>query len=235
MFAQSLHDPLGTCESMQEEVICQTFGTRANIYEEGDVDSELLRSRLVEGLDLFSTLVTDQMGVLDTSVTEIELLNDGSGSGVIGGDDNSTGGTERVDATVVVGAVAAGLAVFLLTMIWMVFSQRRQSARALAHSRFEEEWDGSEEYEEPYRSRSVAPQPPLISPDSGLYKDDEEDQSYPYEASRYQTRVIMLEQNEEENVTAIHANQSFQEWTLSSPIIIVPTSTSSWSLAIFLT
>jgi hypothetical protein len=157
----------------------------------------------VEGLDLFSTLVTNQIGVLAMRVTEIELLNDGTGSGIIGDNDKDPSPKrEGVDATVVIGAVAAGLAVFLLTMIWVMFSQRRQSAGALSHSRFEEDWDNYG-YDEPRQSRSYSPQ--VISSDSGVYKEDDGNQSF-----QYQTRVIPLEGENNDNAAVLHANPSFQ-------------------------
>lgn len=169
---------------------------------DGSIDDNVLRSRIGEALDTFSTLVTDQTGVQSMQVNDIELLNDGNDSGIIGGESNDRE-VSNVDKTVLIGAVATGLGVFLLTMTWVVASQREQRAAAHAHSRFEDEVED--------QSRSFHPGQ-LVSSDSGVYKEEDDDDAIIH---RYETTIIPV-QNERSAGRGRGlqpAGVSFEDWS----------------------
>jgi hypothetical protein len=149
---------------------------------------------------MFSTLVTDQPGVQTMQVNEIEILNDGTDSGIIGGD-GSGREAPGVNTTALIGAVVTGLGVFLLTMIWVVFSQREQRATAYSHARFEDEPDDSH-----------SNHPPLVSSDSGVYKEEEDDDE---EFPQYETTIIPVNRisNRTRDARELHPNVSSDSWS----------------------
>ncbi|KAG7337982.1 hypothetical protein IV203_020646 [Nitzschia inconspicua] len=190
-----------SCVPAGADVTCDTFGSLINIYENGTIGNDFLRSSIASALNTFSPLVTDQLGVQSMQVNDIVLLNDFTGSGIIGGDE-----TERqissVNTTVMVGAIATGLGVFLLTMIGVVFSQRRQRATAMSHTRFEDELDDSHPFH-----------PELVSSDSGIYCNNEyDDESH----QEYQTTIISLGRSNKTMARDGISHQSnvisFEEW-----------------------
>ncbi|KAG7371795.1 hypothetical protein IV203_017937 [Nitzschia inconspicua] len=191
-----------SCVPSGVDVTCDTFGSRINIYENGTIGNDLLRSSIASALDTFSPLVTDQLGVQSMQVNDIVLLNDFTGSGIIGGDE-----TERqissVNTTVMVGAIATGLGVFLLTMIGVVFSQRRQRATAMSHTRFDDELDDSHPFH-----------PELVSSDSGICCTNEYDNESHQE---YQTTIISLggrsnQKMARDGISHQSNTISFEEW-----------------------
>ncbi len=153
-------------------------------------------------MDVFSTLVTDQVGVVAMKVGEIELDDDGNESEITDDESNAKETKKSVDTPLVLGAVVAGLVMFVLTLVCFVFcSQRRPRASAMNHSRFEDELDVS---------NSVAPQ--MISSDTSAYKDDKS-ASYQYE-----TRVIPLaEENFHEDAAVPYLPSSLEDWLSFSP------------------
>jgi hypothetical protein len=150
----------------------------------------VLQSRIAEAITMFGTIVTDQMGVQSMQINEIELLNDSNNSGIAGGEDNGNDASS-VDTTVLIGALATGLGVFLLTLIWVVASQRQQHLLALTHARLEDELEDS---------RSFHPQ--LISSDSGVY--EEEDGA----SHHYETTVISIKDYRDESARSLQPNVS---------------------------
>jgi len=181
----------GSCVPGGEDITCQIFGSRINTYVDGTIAAADLRSRITRAVDMFSTLVTDQMGVLAMRVEDIELEEDGIDTGIIGGDESDPDGGK--ETRVVIGSVAAGLAMFFITILCVLIMQRRPDAAVLSRSRFEDE--------APYTDVSRSFDPQIISSDSDVYlkEDDNEsrdyDQSYGYDG--YETRVIPLEENTE--------------------------------------
>jgi hypothetical protein len=134
----------GSCPANVEDVTCQKFGSLINIYVNGTIPEETLRDRIFTAFNLFDTLVTDQMGVFDMQLKSIELETRGDGAGIIDGGVDSDGSKDRVNTEVVIGSVAAGLAMFLLTLLCVVFFQRQPSGMTMSHSRLEDETEEEE-------------------------------------------------------------------------------------------
>jgi hypothetical protein len=143
-------------------------------------------------MSIFGTLVTDQVGVQSMQINNLELLNIGNISGITGGDENDNEASS-VETTVLIGAVATGLGVFLLTLTWVIAFQRRQHARALAHARLEEDLDHSGSF-----------RPRQISSYSRRYDDDSDGASHYYE-----TTIIPIRSCRDDGGLDSKANLSF--------------------------
>jgi hypothetical protein len=180
------------CVPAGEVIACDTFGSRIDIFVDGSIESDLLRSRIVEAMSIFSTPVTDQMGVQSMQVNGIEPLNNGNNSEISEGEDNEDE-PSSVGTNALIGAVATGLGFFLLTLICVVTLQRQQRSTALAHARLEDEQDDCRSF-----------RPRLISSDSEVYKDDDDGASLHYE-----TTVIPIKNYRDERSLCIQSNTSF--------------------------